>query len=75
VRLNLPADGVREMGLDDEAEKLKQAEQWAIDGTQDQREASLDYVGHILVHSDRPDLRKRAWALLRRLEVKDRAQQ
>lgn len=59
------------MGLDDEAEKLKQAEAWLKDGSARQREAALDHVGWILCHSTRPDMRAKAWKLLRLLNVKD----
>jgi hypothetical protein len=52
------------MGLDDEMEKLRQAGQWLKDGSQQQKEAALDQIGHVLCHSTRTDLRAKAWALL-----------
>ena len=53
------------MGLDDEMEKLRQAEERLKDGSKMQQDAALDQIGHVLCHSDRKDLRKMAWALLR----------
>jgi hypothetical protein len=61
------------MGLDDEAEKLRQAEAWFYDGTPDQLEAALDYVGHVIAVSQRPELRSKAWRLLHRMEEKEKA--
>jgi hypothetical protein len=58
------------MGLDDEAEKLKQAEAWFKDGKPEQQEAALDYIGHVLATSQRRDLRSKAWKLLHRMEAK-----
>lgn len=52
------------MGLDDEAEKLRQAEQWLADGSDEQKQAAMDYVGEVLEYSQRADLRERAWAIL-----------
>lgn len=60
------------MGLDDEAEKLRQAEAWFYDGNPDQQDAALDYVGHVLAVSQRPELRAKAWKLLHRMEAKAR---
>lgn len=59
------------MGLDDEAEKLRQAEEWLKDGSRQQREAALDHVGWIICHSVRPDMRGKAWKLLHLLNEKD----
>lgn len=52
------------MGLDDEQEKLRQAGEWLMTGSQEQQEAALDQIGHVLCHSQRKDLRMQAWALL-----------
>ena len=52
------------MALDDEMEKLNQCEEWFKTGSQQQKDAALDQIGHVLCHSDRRDLRKKAWALL-----------
>jgi hypothetical protein len=61
------------MGLDDEAEKLRQAEEWIRDGTAEQRSAAHDQIGHVLVHSDRRDLRKKAWDLIHLFHQRERA--
>jgi hypothetical protein len=62
------------MGLDDEMEKLKQAEEWLNDGTAEQRAAAHDQIGHVLVHSQRRDLRVKAWSLIHLFHVKEKAQ-
>jgi hypothetical protein len=61
------------MGLDDEAEKLRQAEEWFKDGKPEQQKAALDHVGHVLATSQRRDLRSKAWKLLHRMEARDKA--
>ena len=69
VRNHLPDDGLPPvMGLDDEMEKLKQAGEWIATGTDEQQGAALDQIGHVIATSKRPELRKLAWALLRKGE-------
>jgi hypothetical protein len=53
------------MALDDEMEKLNQCEEWFKTGSDEQKAAALDQIGHVIATSQRPDLRKKAWSLLR----------
>lgn len=55
------------MGLDDEAEKLRQAEEWLNEGCPAiHREAAIDYIAHVIYNTSRPDLRTKALYLLQK---------
>lgn len=55
------------MGLDDEAEKLRQAEEWLSEGLPTvNREAAVDYIKNVLFYTQRADLRTKAFYLLQK---------
>jgi hypothetical protein len=53
------------MGLDDELEKLRQAEAWLTgEATAEQHDAAIEHAAHVLYTTERQDLRHRAYHLL-----------
>jgi hypothetical protein len=53
------------MGLDDEAEKLRQAEEWLREGCPTiHRAAAVDHITHVFYTTERQDLRHKAYRLL-----------
>jgi hypothetical protein len=45
------------MGLNDELEKIRQAEEWLKDGTPEQKAAAADHLRHVYATSDSIKLR------------------
>lgn len=55
------------MGIDDEAEKLRQAEEWLNEGLPAiHREAAVEHIKYVLFNTTRDDLRGKAFYLLQK---------
>lgn len=57
------------MALDDEAEKLRQAEEWVKSpSTPDQAVAAAEYIAYVLHNTRRDDLRVKAFQILQQVQ-------